>query len=60
MAKTELEQVKELVSNRLDFIKVLMDMKPQSTTNEEKAYDKGFEKELSFEIKFLEKLLKSL
>lgn len=51
------DEIKEAVRNRLEFANVLLNMDVKKETPEQIAYNTGFERSLSYEIKFLEKLL---
>lgn len=51
------DEIKEAVSNRLEFANMLLNIEVKKETHEQIAYNTGFERALSYEIKFLEKLL---
>lgn len=51
------DEIKEAVSKRLSFVKMLLELEPKKETPEQIAFNKGCEMSLSYEIKFLEKLL---
>ena len=52
------DEIREAVSNRLEFVNMLFNMEVKEETNEQMAFNTGFDKALSYEIKFLEELLR--